>query len=138
MCWLERNVPGPLAWIADDLIPLGWALIKLSAAVFFIVTTWPALVAEAFICNLVTRHYGHEIGTVAEAILRRDERDRSHVYKAVWKAEQTQRQLINDLLDRAFGGSAKQLVLQALATNKASAKEMAEIRRLLDKFEGGE
>jgi hypothetical protein len=72
--WLERNLPGPLAWIADELIPLGWALIKLTAAVIFILTTLPALVAAALICNLVTRHYGHEIGTVAQAILRGDER----------------------------------------------------------------
>jgi hypothetical protein len=72
--WLERNLPGPLAWIADDLIPFGWSLIKLNAALIFLAAALPTLVAEALICNLVTRHYGHEIGTVAQAILRGDER----------------------------------------------------------------
>jgi predicted transcriptional regulator len=71
-------------------------------------------------------------------LVERDETERTHVYRARFAREQTQRQLVGDLLDRAFGGSAKQLVLQALATRKASAKEMALIRRLLDKLEGGE
>jgi BlaI family transcriptional regulator, penicillinase repressor len=73
-----------------------------------------------------------------KGLVERDESERTHVYQASLTREQTQRQLVGDLLDRAFGGSAKQLVLQALATKKASAKEMAEIRRLLDKLEGGE
>lgn len=72
-----------------------------------------------------------------KGLVERDETERTHVYQASLTQEQTQRQLVRDLLDRAFGGSAKQLVLQALATKKASAKEMAEIRRLLDKLEGG-
>jgi BlaI family penicillinase repressor len=72
-----------------------------------------------------------------KGLVERDESERTHVYQASLTQEQTQRQLVSDLLDRAFGGSAKQLVLQALATKKASAKEMAEIRRLLDKLEGG-
>ncbi len=71
-------------------------------------------------------------------LVTRDETERTHVYQARLTREQTQRQLVSDLLDRAFGGSAKQLVLQALATKKASAREMAEIRRMLDKLEGGE
>ena len=50
-------------------------------------------------------------------------------------AETTQRQLVGDLLDRAFGGSARQLVLQALSAKRASRDELAEIRRLLDEFE---
>jgi BlaI family penicillinase repressor len=73
-----------------------------------------------------------------KGLVERDETERTHVYQASLPQEQTQRQLVSDLLDRAFGGSAKQLVLQALATKKTSAKEMAEIRRLLDKLEGGE
>jgi BlaI family penicillinase repressor len=73
-----------------------------------------------------------------KGLVERDETERTHVYQASLPQEQTQRQLVSDLLDRAFGGSAKQLVLQALATKKTSAKEMAEIRRLLDQLEGGE
>ena len=71
----------------------------------------------------------------AKGIVRRDESSRAHAYEAVASAETTQRQLVGDLLDRAFGGSARQLVLQALSAKRASRGELAEIRRLLDEFE---
>ena len=61
----------------------------------------------------------------------RDEADRTHVYQAAYTQHQTQRQLVTDLLDRAFDGSAAQLVLRALSTNKASPEELDEIRKLL-------
>jgi predicted transcriptional regulator len=67
----------------------------------------------------------------------RDETARTHIYQAAFSEDQTQRQLVSDLLDRAFGGSAAKLVLQALAANKASPEELAEIRKLLDKHRGG-
>ena len=67
----------------------------------------------------------------------RDEAERTHVYQAAYTEDQTQRQLVSDLLDRAFGGSAAKLVLQALAANKTSPEELAEIRTLLDKQRGG-
>ncbi|HWF84531.1 MAG TPA: BlaI/MecI/CopY family transcriptional regulator [Vicinamibacterales bacterium] len=67
----------------------------------------------------------------------RDETARTHIYQAAFTEDQTQRQLVSDLLDRAFGGSAAKLVLQALAANKASPEELAEIRKLLDKQRGG-
>ena len=62
----------------------------------------------------------------------RDESRRSHVYTAQFSEEQTQRQLVCDLLDRAFGGSAKRLVVQALSARRATPEEVAEIRRLLN------
>jgi predicted transcriptional regulator len=61
----------------------------------------------------------------------RDEGARTHVYAAASTQDDTQRQLVADLLDRAFAGSAAKLVLQALATGKASADELAEIKKLL-------
>jgi BlaI family penicillinase repressor len=67
-----------------------------------------------------------------KGLVRRDETDRSHVYQARLTREQTQRQLVRDLLDRAFGGSSSKLVMQALAARRASAEELGEIRRLLD------
>ncbi len=70
-----------------------------------------------------------------KGLLRRDERERSHVYAAVWRAEQTQRQLVRDLLRRAFRGAPAKLVVQALSEEKVSAEELAEIRRLLDDLE---
>ena len=72
-----------------------------------------------------------------KGLVERDETERTHVYRARLTKEQTQRQLVGDLLDKAFGGSASQLVLQALATKPASADELAQIRRLLDELEGG-
>jgi BlaI family penicillinase repressor len=69
---------------------------------------------------------------IDKGLVSRDERDRSHVYQAKLSEEQTQRQLVRDLLDRAFGGSATKLVMQALAARRASAEELSEIRRLID------
>ncbi len=70
-----------------------------------------------------------------KGLVQRDESSRAHAYEAVASAETTQRQLVGDLLDRAFGGSARQLVLQALSTKRASREELAEIRRMVDDFE---
>ena len=72
-----------------------------------------------------------------KGLVSRDERDRSHVYHAKLSEEQTQRQLVRDLLDRAFGGSASKLVMQALAARRASAEELTEIRRLIDNSDEG-
>jgi predicted transcriptional regulator len=71
----------------------------------------------------------------AKGLVRRNVSARSHVYQASAPAETTQGQLVRDLLDRAFGGSAQQLVLQALSARRASPEELAEIRRLLDELE---
>jgi BlaI family transcriptional regulator, penicillinase repressor len=70
-------------------------------------------------------------------LVRRDESARTHVYAAAFTEHQTQRQLVSDLLDRAFGGSASKLVLHALEARKATPEELAEIRRLLDQRRGG-
>jgi BlaI family transcriptional regulator, penicillinase repressor len=73
-----------------------------------------------------------------KGLVRRDESDRTHVYFPRLTEEQTQRQLVRDLLDRAFGGSASKLVMQALATKRASAEELSEIRKLIDGRDGRE
>jgi BlaI family penicillinase repressor len=67
-----------------------------------------------------------------KGLVRRDETDRTHVYQAKLTEEQTQRQLVRDLVDRAFGGSASKLVLQALAARRASPEELGEIRKLIE------
>ena len=72
-----------------------------------------------------------------KGLVSRDETDRRHVYEAERAQDETQRQLLSDLLDRAFKGSAKQLVMQALSAKKASREELAEIRRVLDELEQG-
>jgi predicted transcriptional regulator len=72
-----------------------------------------------------------------KGLVDRDESQRAHVYTTRLAESQTQGQLVRDLLERAFGGSAMKLVMQALATQKASPEEIARIRRLLDEIEGG-
>jgi predicted transcriptional regulator len=67
-----------------------------------------------------------------KGLVERDERDRTHVYRTRLSEETTQRQLVRDLLDRAFGGSSGKLVMQALATRRASAEELQDIRSLID------
>jgi predicted transcriptional regulator len=67
----------------------------------------------------------------------RDETQRAHIYEARYSEQKTQRQLLLDLADRAFGGSAAKLVLQALSGRKTSAEELNSIRELLDRLEGG-
>jgi predicted transcriptional regulator len=66
----------------------------------------------------------------------RDESQRAHVYEARQSAQRTQRQLLTDLADRAFGGSPAKLVMQALSGRRATVEEMNEIRDLLDRLEG--
>ena len=70
-------------------------------------------------------------------LVRRDEKERAHVYEASRPREWTQRQLAGDLLERAFGGSAAEMMVGALAARKASKKELADIHRLLDQMEEG-
>jgi BlaI family transcriptional regulator, penicillinase repressor len=71
-----------------------------------------------------------------KALVLRDLSQRTHVYRARPSEQSTQRRLVKDLLDRAFGGSAQKLVMQALSAGKASPQELAEIRRLLDEMKG--
>ena len=64
----------------------------------------------------------------------RDESNRTHVYAAKLTRAETQSQLISDLVDRAFGGSAAALVLQALNSDATTPEEIAEIRKLIREF----
>jgi len=72
-----------------------------------------------------------------KGMLARSERFRSHVYEASVPQEETRTQIAGDLLRRAFGGSAKSLVMGALTAEPASREELRDIRRILDDFEKG-
>jgi len=65
----------------------------------------------------------------------RDETNRAHVYTTSLSEQRTQRQLLGDLIDRAFGGSPTKLLMQALSTTKASAEDLSAIRQALDEME---
>ncbi len=70
-----------------------------------------------------------------KGLLIRSERFRAHVYEAGIPREQMRRQIAGDLLDRAFEGSARELILGALSAKPASAKELAEIKEMIAEFE---
>lgn len=72
-----------------------------------------------------------------KGLVERDESQRPQIYRPRLPREHTERQLVTDLLDRAFGGSARRLVLQALAVKEVSPEELAQIEKLLSKLEGG-
>ncbi|MBN2346903.1 MAG: BlaI/MecI/CopY family transcriptional regulator [Candidatus Aminicenantes bacterium] len=72
-----------------------------------------------------------------KGLLERDESRRSHLYGAASPQHQVQRLLVDRLLQTAFGGSALKLVMQALGGHKAKPEEIARIRELLDRMEGG-
>lgn len=69
-----------------------------------------------------------------KGLVERDETARTHVYSAAVNEQQTQRQLVKDLVDRAFGGSAAALVLHALNSEGATAAELKEIRKLINEY----
>ena len=71
----------------------------------------------------------------AKGTVRRDEGQRAHVYQACQPATETKRQLVGDVLQRVFEGSASELMIHALEGRRTSRKELDELRRLLDEYE---
>jgi len=72
----------------------------------------------------------------AKGTVRRNEDQRAHVYEACQPATETKRQLVGDVLQRVFQGSASELMIHALEGRRTSKKELEELRRLLDEYEG--
>lgn len=70
-----------------------------------------------------------------KGLLQRDEAARSHVYRPALSEERTLKQLAGDMLEKAFGGSTRKLVLSALSAAKASPEELKDLRKLLDEIE---
>lgn len=104
--------------------------------------TGPSTVRDVHARLAAERHIGYttvlkllQIMT-EKGLVSREEVGRAHVYQAVRTEEQSQRHLLRDLMDRAFGGSTQKLVLQALSAQPASPEELSEIRRMLDELEG--
>jgi BlaI family transcriptional regulator, penicillinase repressor len=73
----------------------------------------------------------------AKKLLERDDSERSHVYRPAVHQELTQRKMATDLMQRAFTGSLRSLVLGALGGRRASKKEIAELRELIEEHESG-
>jgi len=72
----------------------------------------------------------HEKGMVE-----RDTNQKTHIYKALVNQDKTEKQLVNKMIDNVFNGSAARLVMQALGNHSASADEIEEIKKYLDKLE---
>lgn len=71
-----------------------------------------------------------------KGLVDRDDSVRPQIYRARQSQDRTQKQLLTDLINRAYGGSIKALVLHAIGNRKASVQDIEAIERLLDKFEG--
>jgi BlaI family penicillinase repressor len=103
--------------------------------------TGPATVREVFdkLAQRRTAHYSTVLKFLQimaeKGLVRRNETQRAHIYEAARPREWTQKQLIGHLLERAFSGSAKALVLGALSARKASKEELAEIQALLRNYD---
>ena len=103
----------------------------------------PATVRDVY--NVITRRRPAQYSTVLKfmqimaekGLVRRDESQRAHVYEAARSRERTQQQLAGDLLERAFSGSAKALLIGALSARKATKAELGELRKLLDEYGKG-
>jgi predicted transcriptional regulator len=72
---------------------------------------------------------------VGKGLVVRSDAARGHVFAPAAPAERTKKQMVRDLMDRAFGGSVQELVLQALGARKVSAAELREIRKLLNQLD---
>jgi len=107
-------------------------------------TTGPATVRE--IHSVISRRRPAQYSTVLKfmqimaekGLVRRDEKERAHIYKPTRPREWTQRQLAGDLLERAFSGSAKALLVGALSARKATKEELAQMRKLINQYRKGE
>jgi len=103
-------------------------------------STGPATVRQVY--ELIGRRRLAQYSTILKfmqimtdkGLLLRDENQRAHVYRASRPREWTQRQLAGHLLERAFSGSAKALLIGALSAKKTTKSELAEIRKLLDDY----
>ena len=73
-----------------------------------------------------------------KGLVERDETVRPQIYRARYSQDRTQKQLLRDFIQRAYGGSVKALVMHALATRKSSATDLEAIEKLLDRFERGD
>ncbi len=107
-------------------------------------STGPTTVRE--IHSVISRRRPAQYSTVLKflqimsekGLVRRDEKQRAHIYEATRRREWTQRQLAGDLLERAFAGSAKALLVGALSARKTTKEELAEMRKLLNEYRKGE
>jgi len=74
----------------------------------------------------------------AKRLVVRDDSVRPQVYRAARSREQTQLRILDDLVQKAFGGSARRLVMRMVSANRVSPEELAEVQRLVAEAEKAE
>ena len=72
-----------------------------------------------------------------KGLLNRDDSSHAHVYRAAFTRGRAQKQMLSQLVDQVFEGSAQQLVMQALSTKRSSPQELEEIKKLIADIEKG-
>jgi BlaI family transcriptional regulator, penicillinase repressor len=100
----------------------------------------PATVRQVY--DVIIRRRSAQYSTIlkfmqimaGKGLVRRNEEQRAHVYAPSKSREWTQRQLAGDLLERAFSGSAKALLVGALSAREATKEELEEMRKLLNDY----
>lgn len=75
---------------------------------------------------------------IEKGILSRNTNDRTHIYSSLLSQDVAQQQMLDKLLKSVFGGSAKNLVIQALGNHKSTKKELEEIKKMINDLEGGQ
>jgi predicted transcriptional regulator len=73
---------------------------------------------------------------LTKGLVKRDEQATPHIYRAAISRERAGKKFLTELIEKVYDGSAMSLVLQALATGKASKAEIEEARKLLDEMDG--
>jgi len=134
MPWRSRLIAPFSSMILSDLLTTS-RVVPTMAAISRCVSRSSAFVSSA--ARLRSIFANLPVTWVKDKSSTSDESRRTHVYTAALPQEKTQRRLVRDLLDRAFSGSARTLVVSALSAQELSAEELAQIRQLLDQLEEG-
>lgn len=71
-----------------------------------------------------------------KGLVKRDETASPQIYRAASSQKITQRKMLRDLIEKVYNGSSLSLVMQALSSSRATAEELAEIRKMVDELEG--
>ena len=69
-----------------------------------------------------------------KGLVKRDDSVRPQVFRPASSQERTQKQILNEMIQKVYDGSAKSLVLQALSSTKASKQDLGEIKKLLEQL----
>jgi predicted transcriptional regulator len=70
-----------------------------------------------------------------KGLVKRNENSRAHIYRAKIKQTETGKQMLDEVMNKVFGGSALKLVQQVLENETTSAEEMSQVRKMIEQAE---